>query len=79
MKLIDVLVYRMQKYGKNARCKTFHLICWIIWPYCAQIYASFLSARCHLPLVLCKNLLSHCFCGHAACNVGKKALSSPRK
>ena len=30
MKLIDVLVYRMQKYGKKARCKTFHLICWII-------------------------------------------------
>ena len=30
MKLIDVLVYRMQKYGKNARYKTFHLICWII-------------------------------------------------
>ncbi len=46
MKLIDVLVYRMQKYGKNARCKTFHLFCLLILGSCAEIYDT-------CPLSLC--------------------------
>lgn len=79
MKLIDVLVYRMQKYGKNARCKTFHLFCLLILGSCAEIYDTCPLSPCSFVIWALQKHLLFCFCGHAACNVGKKALSSPRK